>query len=104
MPAVPLVLERLKKGITEKVSSRGEFAENFLNFAIDYKSRWSERGYDTPIVNKLVCQKVKDVLGGKLKMMFVGGAPVLLDTEKFVKNALNVKLLQGYAATGEVTR
>ncbi|RVE46716.1 hypothetical protein evm_008636 [Chilo suppressalis] len=50
---VPLIMDRVSKGITDKVSKSGEFASAFFKWAYTYKQTWMRRGYDTPILNKL---------------------------------------------------
>lgn len=47
-------MDRISKGITDKVSRSGEFASAFFKWAYTYKQTWMRRGYDTPILNKLV--------------------------------------------------
>ena len=47
-------MDRISKGITEKVSRSGEFASAFFKWAYTYKRTWLRRGYDTPVLNKIV--------------------------------------------------
>lgn len=56
---VPLVLDRIKKGIVEATRSRGAFAGAFFNWAIAYKISWQKWGYDTPLLNRLIFKKVR---------------------------------------------
>jgi long-chain acyl-CoA synthetase len=44
MAAVPLVLDRIRKGIYDKINRRGLIARKLFDFAIDYKTYWTERG------------------------------------------------------------
>lgn len=73
MAAVPLVLDRIRKGITEKVATRGPFAKGLFEFAIEYKKFWTRKYYRTPIVNALVCKKIKANVGGKVQFLLCGG-------------------------------
>ncbi|CAG2121355.1 unnamed protein product, partial [Medioppia subpectinata] len=99
MAGVPLVLDRIRKGIVDKISRNGLIARQLFDFGVQYKTFWTQRGFDTPIMNRLVCGKFRATVGGKLDMMFVGGAPLSQDTQKVIKACLNIKLLQGYAST-----
>jgi long-chain acyl-CoA synthetase len=56
-------------------------------------------GYDTPIVNKLLCGKVRQQLGGKLEYMVVGSAPLSPQLQSLIRCALNTTLIHGYGTT-----
>ncbi len=57
------------------------------------------KGYETPIVNSLVCPKVRAQFGGKLEHMVVGGAPLSPQLQALIKASLNVTLVNGYGTT-----
>lgn len=99
MAGVPLIMDRLRKGITEKVSSKGKFFNAIFKFALSYKNYWAEKGFNTPVINKIFCSKVNASLGGKLQVVFSGGAPLSPDTHLFARACLNVRLMQGFGAT-----
>ncbi|XP_015787043.1 long-chain-fatty-acid--CoA ligase 4 [Tetranychus urticae] len=98
MPAVPLILDRIKKTIEDKLST-SEFFKYLFEFAIEYKKFWVLFGFETPFMDYLAFSKVRQPLGGNLKLIFVGGAPLSVETQQFISLTLGVKLLQGYAAT-----
>lgn len=54
MTAVPLILDRISKGIQEKVSKGSIIAKVLFKFAYDYKIMWMRRGYETPLLNRYV--------------------------------------------------
>ena len=99
LAGVPLIMDRLRKGITEKVGSRGKLFNALFKFALSYKNYWTEKGFDTPIINKIFCSKINSSLGGKLRVVFSGGAPLSPDTHLFARACLNVRLMQGFGAT-----
>lgn len=94
MPAVPLILDRIRKSIETTVERRGRFSKELFKYIIDYKYFWERDGYQTPIINKLFCEPIRKQVGGELRFMIVGGAPLSPDTQKIMKSALNIKLLQ----------
>jgi long-chain acyl-CoA synthetase len=94
MPAVPLILDRIRKTIFDKLEKRGPFAKEIFNYAMAYKTYWGNRGFETPIVNRLFCKAIRAQIGGNLQYMLVGGAPLSPDTQKIMKACLNIKLLQ----------
>lgn len=48
---VPLVLDRIYKSIQERIDSGSALKKAVFNYALQYKLEWTERGYDTPIIN-----------------------------------------------------
>ena len=57
------------------------------------------KGYKTPIVNKLLCKKIREQFGGKMEKMILGGAPLSASLQALIKAAVDVTLVQGYGAT-----
>lgn len=97
--AVPLVLDRIKKGINQKIESKGPFISGLFNFIVDYKKFWTRKGFTTPIINNTVCRVVSKMLGGRVEMVACGGAPLSPDTHEFIQAILNVNVVQGYGLT-----
>lgn len=52
MTSVPLILDRIYKGINDKVSKKGGFSKALFEFACQYKNKWTRRGFDTPLINR----------------------------------------------------
>merc|ERR1711899_169957 len=99
MCAVPLVIDRIYKGIQEKVSKRGPFMKRLLEFCYRYKSYYKKRGMDTPILNALIFKNMRAIVGGRIRLLLSGGAPLSPDTHDYVRNALCLPLVQGYGLT-----
>lgn len=99
MCAVPLVLDRIFKGIQEKVNKKGAFFKALFEFSHSYKKRWAARGYNTPILDFLVFKSVRDLVGGKIRLMLSGGAPLSQETHDYIRVAFGVDLVQGYGLT-----
>ena len=95
MTTVPLVLDRILKEVHEKLNARTTVSVDYFNYIMGYKSKWTQKGYDCGIVNKLVVSKVRQQLGGRLRYMIVGGAPLNAKTQATIKAALDVTLVQG---------
>ncbi|CAB3237681.1 unnamed protein product [Arctia plantaginis] len=96
---VPLIMDRISKGITDKVSRSGEFASAFFKWAYTYKQTWMRRGYDTPLLNKIMFSKVRALLGGRVRLMISGGAPLSPDTHAQVRICLCCDVIAGYGLT-----
>ncbi|CAG2173145.1 unnamed protein product, partial [Oppiella nova] len=99
MTTVPLVLDKLLKEVGDKLEARSQILVNLFGYLIDYKTKWTRLGYRCPIVNHVVCSKVREQLGGRLKIVIAGGAPLNPNTQSHIKALLDVILAQGYGAT-----
>lgn len=47
-----LILDRISKGINDRVNGEASFNKAFFKFAYGYKARWMARGYTTPLLDK----------------------------------------------------
>nr|XP_034184352.1 long-chain-fatty-acid--CoA ligase 3 isoform X1 [Osmia lignaria]XP_034184353.1 long-chain-fatty-acid--CoA ligase 3 isoform X1 [Osmia lignaria] len=99
LTAVPLILDRISKGINEKVKKSGAFRQAIFHFAYQYKLKWSKRGYETPFFDKYIFGAARQVLGGRVRLILCGGAPLTPDTHTQVKICLCVTVTQGYGLT-----
>ncbi|EEB18314.1 Long-chain-fatty-acid--CoA ligase, putative [Pediculus humanus corporis] len=99
LTSVPLILDRIFKGINEKVCKGGVFRKKLFNFAYNYKKKWMNRGFDTPLINRIIFGQTRHLMGGKVRLILSGGAPLAPDTHEFIKTCLCVQVLQGYGLT-----
>ncbi|XP_028967127.1 long-chain-fatty-acid--CoA ligase 4 [Galendromus occidentalis] len=97
--AVPLVLDRIKRGMTEAAHARGRFAGALFDWAIAYKIGWRRWGYDTPILNRLIFSKLRQAVGGEVRLIACGSAPLSADTHYFIEAVLGCRVVQGYGLT-----
>ncbi|XP_067007397.2 fatty acid CoA ligase Acsl3 isoform X2 [Anabrus simplex] len=99
MTSVPLILDRIAKGINDKVAKGSAFKRALFNFAFEYRRSWTRRGFDTPLLNKAIFGQSRALLGGKVRLVLSGGAPLSPDTHELIKVCLCVKVIQGYGLT-----
>ena len=99
MCAVPLVLDRIFKGIQENVAKKGEFFKSLFAFCHEYKAGWARRGFPTPLVDMLVFRTVRQLVGGKIRLMLSGGAPLSPETHEYIRTVFGLPLVQGYGLT-----
>lgn len=99
MTCVPLILDRISKGINDKVNAEAPFKKAIFKFAYGYKSKWMNRGYTTPLLDALIFKNVAKLLGGRIRSVCSGGAPLSPDTHEQVKICLCVEMIQGYGLT-----
>lgn len=99
MSAVPLILDRVTKGINEKVNNAGPIQQILFKFAFGYKQKWSERGYKTPLVDFLVFRKVAALLGGRVRLIVSGGAALSAESQSKITLCFETVVHQGYGLT-----
>jgi long-chain acyl-CoA synthetase len=94
MCVVPLILDRIYKNIIESVGKRGANFQKTFEFCYRYKLYWTRSGQPTPIVDKIVFNKIKSLLGGKMRFAITGGAPLSPETHDFIRVCLGLTLVQ----------
>ena len=99
MCAVPLILERIYKSIVDTMRRQGWAVEELFHYFVQYKMKWQDRGFDTPLLNKTLFRKIRYFLGGRVRLMLSGGAPLAPDTHSLARTCLCVPLMQGYGLT-----
>ncbi|OXA38215.1 Long-chain-fatty-acid--CoA ligase 3 [Folsomia candida] len=100
MAAVPLVLDRIYKMVLDQVNGSGKIKQAVFYWAYDYKLKWYYRGFSCPKVDALIMKKTREILGGRIKFLGCGGAPLSRETQEFTKNCLCIPHLgPGYGLT-----
>jgi len=99
MCVVPLILDRIYKNIIDSVNKRGTNFQKVFEFCYRYKLYWTRAGKTTPIVDKIVFNKIKALLGGNVRFAITGGAPLSPETHDFIRVCLGLSLVQGYSMT-----
>ncbi|PWA61219.1 AMP-dependent synthetase/ligase [Artemisia annua] len=101
--AVPRVLDRIYSGLLEKVSAGGFLKHSLFNMAYAYKLRNMSRGYKheeaAPMFDKIIFSKVKQGLGGNMRLILSGAAPLSASVETFLRVVTCAHVLQGYGLT-----
>jgi len=99
MCAVPLILERIYKSMVETMKRKGWFVEELFHYLVAYKMKWQDRGFDTPLLNKTLFRRIRYFLGGKVRVLLSGGAPLASDTHSLCRTCLSMPVIQGYGLT-----
>lgn len=99
MIIVPLILDRIVQGIKQALKNESYFREQLVTYVIHYKSYWQKRHYETPLIDKIFCSKLRRALGGETRYVICGSAPLSAETQRFIRSALNLKLPQGFGTT-----
>ncbi|XP_031483365.1 probable CoA ligase CCL6 [Nymphaea colorata] len=100
---VPRVFDRIYSGINEKVSSGGALKKALFDFAYNYKLNQLRMGLKqnqaAPLFDKLIFSKIKQVLGGQVRLILSGAAPLPAHVEEFLRVTTCSVLVQGYGLT-----
>lgn len=106
--SVPRIFERVYAKIQEKLQQESAIAQTIFNAAVETgwqrfeyvqgRRSWSPRLALWPLLDKLVANKIREKLGGHLRIAVSGGAPLAPDIAK-VFIGLGVPILQGYGLT-----
>jgi len=99
LTAVPLVLDRVYKGIMAGIAAKGPVFLDIFNSAYQYKKYWVGKGFDTPLLNALFFKKLQGALGGRVKVILSGGAPLANDVNEFIKICICPDIAIGYGMT-----
>ena len=67
MCAVPLVIDRIYKGIHENINAKGIFFKRLIDFFYRYKSYYRQRGMSTPILDRIIFKKMRALVGGRIR-------------------------------------
>ncbi|KAK9164049.1 hypothetical protein Syun_004951 [Stephania yunnanensis] len=93
----------MHEGVADKISSGGALKKMLFQFAYDYKLNKLKEGWKqheaAPFFDKLVFSKIKEVLGGRVRLIISGAAPLPTHVEEFLRVTSCSVLSQGYGLT-----
>ncbi|XP_022638022.1 long chain acyl-CoA synthetase 9, chloroplastic isoform X2 [Vigna radiata var. radiata] len=105
MAAVPAILDRVRDGVFKKVNATGGLPKKLFYLAYarrlqavngSWLGAW---GLEKALWDFLVFKKVRAILGGRIRFILSGGAPLSGDTQKFINICLGAPIGQGYGLT-----
>ncbi|XP_078171188.1 long chain acyl-CoA synthetase 8-like isoform X2 [Carex rostrata] len=103
--AVPAILDRIKDGVSKKVEEQGGMLKKLFSLAYNRRLKALESdlcgvsGVETFIWDKFVFKPIRALLGGRVRFMLCGGAPLSADTQRFVNICLGTPIGQAYGLT-----
>ncbi|KAI3777314.1 hypothetical protein L1987_47114 [Smallanthus sonchifolius] len=105
MAAVPAILDRVRDGVRKKVDSAGGLSKTLFNLAYNRRlsaineSWFGAWGLEKLLWNYLVFRKIRAILGGRIRFILSGGAPLSADTQRFINICFGAPIGQGYGLT-----
>lgn len=105
MASVPAILDRVRDGVRKKVDAKGGLSKKLFDLAYARRlsaingSWFGAWGLEKLLWNFLVFSKVRAILGGQIRFILSGGAPLSADTQRFINICLGAPIGQGYGLT-----
>ncbi|EAY04705.1 AMP-binding enzyme family protein [Trichomonas vaginalis G3] len=100
MIVVPRLLNRISEGMKSQIEKKPKWLQYIINKAIDYKANQILNGKPTSwILDRLIFDNFRQALGGKLRLVVNGGAPIMDNVARFCAAALTPNIIQGYGLT-----
>ncbi|KAF2951490.1 hypothetical protein DAI22_01g266400 [Oryza sativa Japonica Group] len=101
--AVPRVLDRIFSGLQAKIASGGFIKSTLFNLAYKFKQfrmmKGAKHNEAAAICDKVVFSKVKEGLGGNVRVILSGAAPLATHVEEYLRVVTCAHVLQGYGLT-----
>ncbi|XP_048325077.2 long chain acyl-CoA synthetase 7, peroxisomal isoform X5 [Ziziphus jujuba] len=98
--SVPRLYNRIYAGITNSVSNSGLLKERLFKAAYNSKKHTIMSGQrSSPIWDRLVFNKIRDKLGGRVRFLGSGASPLSPDVMDFLRVCFGCQVLEGYGMT-----
>lgn len=94
-----LLLDRIASGMLENLSKASSVEKFWFNFAYEYKKRWRQLGFSTPIVDEIFFHRTRNILGGRVRKIITAGAPMTAKIHSIIRHCFCTNLNQGYGLT-----
>ncbi|CAH2057640.1 unnamed protein product [Thlaspi arvense] len=103
LAGVPRVFERIYDGIQKALQELNPRRRLIFYALYKYKLAWMNRGYShskaSPMADFIAFRKVKNQLGGRIRLLVSGGAPLSPEIEEFLRVTCCCFVVQGYGLT-----
>lgn len=98
--SVPRLYNRVYDGVMNAVKSSGGLREKLFNAAFNAKRQALLKGKNaSPMWDRLVFNKIKAKLGGRVRFMVSGASPLSPDVMDFLKVCFGCPVVEGYGMT-----
>ncbi|KMZ65619.1 Long-Chain Acyl-CoA Synthetase [Zostera marina] len=98
--SVPRLYNKIYVGIINAVKASGGLKERLFNVAFKAKMHAIENGsHSSPIWDRLIFNKIKEKLGGRVRFMTSGASPLSPDVLAFMRVCFGCHIIEGYGMT-----
>uniref|UniRef100_F1KZF3 Long-chain-fatty-acid--CoA ligase n=1 Tax=Ascaris suum TaxID=6253 RepID=F1KZF3_ASCSU len=100
VPLVPRILTRIFDAVIADVQ-KSFIRKRVFNVAIAYKKRLVQKGIlrTDSLFDKAVFKKIREQMGGRVRFMSIGSAPIAADVLTFARAAMGCIIVEGYGQT-----
>ncbi len=104
-PTIFLSVPRLYSRFYDVLKAKFNEIQGFTKSALDYALKTkldnlkSSGQYTHAIYDKVFFSKTRDALGGRVRLMISGSAPLLPEVQNFLKVCMCAPLIEGYGQT-----
>ena len=101
MCGVPRIFQRVYDGAMSELNAMWPIVRRIFNRAIEIKMRdYQEKGMLTNIFwDNIVFNRIRNILGGRMRFMLIGSAPMDSYILNFLRCALSCEIVEGYGQT-----
>ena len=100
MIAVPRILNRVADAMKEKIKQLPGFMQSLLKYLMAKKSQCAKDNKPVSLLlDALLFSKFKAALGGRVKVIVSGGAPIMPEVFEFLTATITPNILQGCGMT-----
>ncbi|KAI4991234.1 hypothetical protein ZWY2020_039605 [Hordeum vulgare] len=105
MISVPAILDRIRDAVFKKVAEKGGIAKKLFDIAYKrnlgaIEGSWSGSWAPERLIwNSIIFKPIRSMLGGHIRFILCGGAPLSSETQRFINICLGVPVGQGYGLT-----
>lgn len=105
MISVPAILDRIRDAVFKKVADKGGVTKKLFdvaykrNLAAIEGSWFGSWAPERLLWNSIIFKPIRSMLGGRIRFILCGGAPLSSDTQRFINICLGVPVGQGYGLT-----
>ncbi|KAK1292783.1 Long chain acyl-CoA synthetase 1 [Acorus calamus] len=103
LAGVPRVFERIHEGIRKALDELRPLRRMIFHALYRHKLSWMNAGYKhraaSPLADLLAFRKVSARLGGRIRLIISGGAPLSSEVEEFLRVTSCAFVIQGYGLT-----
>eukprot|EP01018_Ginkgo_biloba_P025307 Gb_32132 [translate_table: standard] len=100
---VPRVFDRVYAGGIKTLKESSLLKRLMFNVLYNYKLAWMKLGFShsaaSPLADKIIFSKIKAKLGGRVRLLMSGAAPLSSHVEEFLRVTTCAYVLQGYGLT-----
>ena len=109
MGSVPRIFEKIYSGVQKQAAEKGPAAQRLFNWSVDVGRRmsrcWQADKQPGPLLylqyqlaRLLVLRKIKEALGGRIRVIGSGGAPISTEIQEFF-HACGILILEAWGMT-----